>query len=190
MSKHSVDTPTLPMEHPDLPFRLHVCSKNQVKKAAKRHGVTHVLTMLDPSDRLFLPPSVERGNHFALYFEDEEKHTAYAAPERPHMEAALAWASKVPVGSTLLVHCRAGRRRSTAVALALLVRFLGVERLDEAVALLTGNRPEAAPNRLMAHYADQLLGTGGRLLLAVQALLDARYEPGTLANTVFTPPEP
>ena len=188
MTTETSDAPKLPISHPDLPFRLHVCGKNQVKKAAKRIGATHVITLLDPMDRLFLPPSIDPRNHFRLSFDDEEKSTKLYAPTPSHVETILAYGRNIPTDAIVIVHCHAGQCRSTAAALAILVQSLGTDRVDEAVALLVANRPEAVPNRLMAFYADRLLGTGSKLLDASKALRDARYMPGGTANPVFEPP--
>ncbi len=75
-------------------------------------------------------------------------------PRREHLQGIFRFADSI-VGEPILVHCQAGVSRSTAVALALIVRamnddgFSTKEVADEAPPMLLSIRPQAAPNPLI-----------------------------------------
>lgn len=75
-------------------------------------------------------------------------------PRKEHLQAMFQFADSVPE-EPLLVHCWAGVSRSTAVALALIVRgmyldgYTQEEITGQAPELLLAIRPQAAPNPLM-----------------------------------------
>lgn len=79
------------------------------------------------------------------------------------------------VGKRLLVHCLAGRCRSTAIALAIIAERMGAGREEEAVEALRLLRPTAAPNMLVMDHADRLLDRGGRLKAAWMKLGEKGY---------------
>ncbi len=110
------------------------------------------------------------------------------APSQRHLAGIYDYADEIP-GQPLLVHCWAGQSRSTAVALALMVRAMHLEGgsseeiVQEAIPLLLEIRPCAAPNPLvlrlglgefLAHeHAEVLAG----LLLNHPAVF-SNYYPG------------
>lgn len=76
------------------------------------------------------------------------------APRAEHLESVFHFADSVP-GEPVLVHCWAGVSRSTAVALALIVRAMHLdgysedEIVKEACEVLLEIRPQAAPNPMV-----------------------------------------
>lgn len=57
----------------------------------------------------------------------------------------------------LLVHCRAGVSRSTAIALAIAADRLGAGNERHACEWLRETYPQAKPNRLVVFLADEVL---------------------------------
>jgi predicted protein tyrosine phosphatase len=51
-------------------FEVFVCRKNRVRDTAKKLGVTHILSILDPCDRLVTPSCVCAANHLTLNMDD------------------------------------------------------------------------------------------------------------------------
>lgn len=140
---------------------------------ARRHKrkAAAVVTVEDPGRRNGLRfHSSPHPDHIVLRFEDVDVVDETVAMPRPgHVDAVLRFARENPDG-TLLVHCKAGIARSTALALAVIADRLGPGREREAVAELLSARPEAAPNLLMLGFADDLLERSGRLVEAWNAV--------------------
>jgi len=106
-----------------------------------------------------LPEQLAAGGRkiLRLEFLDSEDPIEPGAPERHHVEQLISFARNLPENPGILVHCDAGISRSTAAALILHYLCLG-NPVDAANALLQ-NQPNALPNRLFVHYADELLGS-------------------------------
>lgn len=66
--------------------------------------------------------------------------------------------------SPILVHCRAGVSRSTAVAYAILCQARGPGHEMDCMAELTRIRPQAAPNEFIVGLADKVLKREGEML--------------------------
>jgi predicted protein tyrosine phosphatase len=112
-----------------------------------------------------------RPDHLVLSFYDldEPIPEPYHQPwmrlaDHTDIAAALAFAHQ---RDNLLVHCKAGVSRSTAIALAILMAQLG----DPQTALETvlKLRPIAVPNRHVTMIADDLLGCHGTLITTLDA---------------------
>jgi predicted protein tyrosine phosphatase len=89
-------------------------------------------------------------------------------PTADHLRAALDFARRHADGN-LLIHCHAGKCRSTALALAVLAERLGEGREREAVEELMAMRPVALVNLVALDVADAVLGRGGALSAAWHA---------------------
>jgi predicted protein tyrosine phosphatase len=68
----------------------------------------------------------------------------------------------------VLLHCRSGKSRSTALALVLLRRHHGAGTEKQCLAELLRVRPIAAPNLAIVEHGDALLGCGGALVQVVK----------------------
>ncbi|MBI3419483.1 MAG: dual specificity protein phosphatase family protein, partial [Proteobacteria bacterium] len=91
-------------------------------------------------------------------------------PQAKHVVEALAFAKKFlkeNPDKKLLIHCRSGIARSTAVALAILADTYGLGHEAQAVRDVLFLREGAAPNLLMVKYIDTLLQRNGKLYDAV-----------------------
>lgn len=123
-----------------------------------------ILTVEDPHQRH--PLRFHRSPHpeqLVLKLEDlDHPDTDFALPREEHVQAAIEFGRRHTSGS-LLVHCRAGIARSTAVALAIIADRDGKGREEESVRQLLDIRPEAAPNLMMLRMADTILDRGGAL---------------------------
>jgi predicted protein tyrosine phosphatase len=141
-----------------------ICSKSEVKKTAKQFGATHLISTLDPGDRVFRPPRILGTHHLQLWFEDEEDPSKLDSPTLAHAETILSFGKRLTSDARCLIHCWAGQCRSTAVGLALWLQSNGTHQVDEAVAWLATVRPESCPNLLLASHFDQLLEMDGELV--------------------------
>ena len=69
----------------------------------------------------------------------------------------------------VLIHCRSGKARSTALALVLLRYHRGPGTEKECLQELLRIRPLAAPNIAIVKHGDTLLGCGGALITVVES---------------------
>ncbi|MGB9151607.1 MAG: hypothetical protein WCD70_00795 [Alphaproteobacteria bacterium] len=101
------------------------------------------------------------------------EHTRFGAPTpTPDIVTdAVAFADKwTPADRPLrlLVHCRSGRARSTAVGLGLLLHKNNLTT-EQSIAELVKIRDIAAPNIVIVRHIDDFLKYGGTLTAAVEA---------------------
>ena len=92
----------------------------------------------------------------------------YVEPEPEHIQQALTFARETD--GPLLIHCRAGVSRSTAIALAIAADRLGAGNERQACEWLLETYPLAQPNRLIVFLADQLLALKQQLLDAYMGI--------------------
>lgn len=139
-----------------MPFEaLTICAKNQVRKTVKRFEATHLISLVDPHDRMPRPHRIERGNHLVMHFDDVDDPRLPDAPQREHLVRAIEWVDRLPETARLVVHCTAGISRSTALSYGLL---RGSMREQDAMAYVLQIRPEAQPNNLMMQYLETMFG--------------------------------
>ena len=142
-----------------LQRHLHVCAQVDLPSYSKRDpGFWNVVSIREPS-RPIPNPAGFRQIHTMLCLDvvgtdGLDENELIHAPRPEHLEAVFQFADNIP-DEPLLVHCWAGVSRSTAVALALIVRAMHFdgytedEIVDEACATLLEIRPQAAPNPLV-----------------------------------------
>lgn len=134
------------------------------------HGVTHVLSILDPhhpEPDAFL----DYGAHdrTVLRFHDAiEPAPGVTLPTRAHVEAVLDFGRSLAqtahrAQGHLLVHCHAGISRSTAAMLTLLAQIYPDQSEAALFDRVSNLRPKAWPNSRMVEFADELLGRDGAL---------------------------
>ncbi len=133
--------------------------------------VTHVVSIADPGtpvETYFL--DYDPHHRLDLRFHDIiEERPGEIAPQRADIETILAFGEEMARHGTslrhLLVHCHMGVSRSTAaMAMLLLQRMPGRE--EEVVETVTSIRPQAWPNSRMLRFAEEALGSRGRLAAA------------------------
>jgi predicted protein tyrosine phosphatase len=118
---------------------------------------THVVSIADPG-----PAAVPRlaPRFVFVRFEDTERRSV-DGPTREHVEEILDFSRELRSDDRLLIHATAGFNRAAAVAVAILVQH--DVAVDEALQRIDTLCKGATPNRLICAYADEVLGTGGRI---------------------------
>jgi len=85
-------------------------------------------------------------------------------PEPEQVQQALTFAGET--NGALLVHCRAGLSRSTAIALAIAAYRLGAGKERRACERVRQVYPQVQPNRLVVFLADEVLSRRQALVTA------------------------
>ena len=100
-----------------------ICRKSEVHKVCEDHKISHVISTLDPYDKITAPSFVD--GHLLLNFDDIEYDDDQYSPKAEHVAEILEWSSQLKDDDRLLVHCWAGVSRSTALALAIWIQKHG-----------------------------------------------------------------
>lgn len=96
-------------------------------------------------------------------------HPIPNTPDIVQVGEGMLYAARHAKTGGVLIHCAAGKSRSTGVALGALALLHPQKKESELVAELLRIRPVAAPNILVVEHADAVANRGGRLVDAVLA---------------------
>ncbi|MEI9998446.1 MAG: hypothetical protein WDO13_04435 [Verrucomicrobiota bacterium] len=94
-------------------------------------------------------------------------------PARNEIMRILLFSLSFTPQDRVLIQCRAGISRSTALACAIVCQHLPIGQERKAVAHVRALRPQLLPNFLVIKLADELLERQGRLAAAVAAVREA-----------------
>lgn len=152
-------------------MKLVVAPKTRLEATLANSKATHLVALVSPSAEFERPTAIKPDACLHLTFNDiAEKRDGLIAPTADHVRQLLAFATSIPSGGVLLVHCYAGVSRSTASAYVVACANrpdLGEEKL---AAWLRSLSPSATPNPLLVSHADALLGREGRMVEAVRSI--------------------
>lgn len=187
-----------------------VCSRARAQEllTSEREAIGAVVSIADPDSNHRPKRNVLESyplGFLELDFHDiEHERDDYAPPTRAHVEkllyqGGLLFAACRFSETRLLVHCYAGRSRSTAAALALLAQFDKSRRhvdgrwvrssLDAKAAmteLLQACERAPLPNMLVIQHADELLGYRGALVKVAQDQNDSPEDAVAEAGVAVT----
>lgn len=140
---------------------------------------TRIISLIGDDLRFDLPSFGPK--HFIARFHDVETDTqGYVSPTPATLTAALEHAAGLGNEDRLLIHCHAGKSRSPAIALGILVAagMTASEALIEVKRL----RPLVIPNRLMIRILDELLDQKGDLNRVVREHYEALPKEASLPS--------
>ena len=105
--------------------------------------------------------------HLIVRFHDIESEdvVGFVAPTMDQVRAVLSRCRGLDATDRLLVHCHAGKSRSPAMVIGILIDN-GL-RPEDAFEIIKALRPALISNRLMIRQLDFLLGLGGDLVALV-----------------------
>jgi len=159
-------------------MRVLVCEKSKVHDTVKREGVTHLVSIVDPGDQLFLTPRLKEVNLLSLKFDDVLDEHELFAPTRKDVECILDFTKELPDDAVVLVHCFAGVSRSTAAAAAIVAQNLlqngFTDVADRSVETVREVRPMLCPNPIISKFADELLGLNGQFFEACERVANEK----------------
>jgi len=150
---------------------IHVCSLARLQETVEETGARHVVSILGDEHRMLRPNGIAAENHLWLRLHDiSSPIDGYILPSEQHIGELLAFVRGWDRTAPLVMHCFAGISRSTASAFAA-VCALNPQRKEAAIALaLRRASPIATPNIRIVALADRVLGRGGRMVAAIEAI--------------------
>jgi predicted protein tyrosine phosphatase len=163
-----------------------VCNLHEMPTHVGVLRPSHLISLVTSDEQPPTPDEILIERHLRVEIDDiTEPMPGAVLPERHHVESLIAfmrvWQHD---DDPLLIHCVAGISRSMASALiALVLKADGSE--FEAAQSIRAAAPHAQPNRRIVALADEILGLGGRLIAAREAMGPA--EPMTHGPLVRLP---
>jgi predicted protein tyrosine phosphatase len=148
-----------------------VCPYSAVLSLVVQHKVGRVVSLLAPETDHLTIEAIDRARHLRLTFHDIVQETGgLVTPRREDAEELVRFLDEWDKVDPLLIHCWAGISRSTAACFTAMC-MAKPDRSEEELAWMIRERsPYASPNRLIVSHADALLGRGGRMVAAVDAI--------------------
>jgi predicted protein tyrosine phosphatase len=164
--------------------RLLVIPLSALEESIATHRPSHLVSLLSPAHMIETPHGFPPARHLRLGINDVADPAAGDDPPSPkHVDALLAFSRDWDARAPLMVHCWAGISRSMASAFIVLCDRLGPGREIEIARAIRHRAPHAAPNTLLVAHADVMLGRGGAMIGAVNAMGPARMvEEGVLTD--------
>jgi predicted protein tyrosine phosphatase len=146
-----------------------VCPLSKVGELVQSRTPERVVSLADPGRGFPELGSDYAGKHLRLSFHDTYLAVNDdVAPAVEHATALLAFLREWPRRAPLLIHCRAGIGRSTAVAFITACLF-NTHAAEHDIALtLRRTSPLARPNLRLVELADAALGRQGRMTRALE----------------------
>ena len=139
--------------------------------ALESHGPSHLISLLSPEHMIETPAGFPAALHLKLGINDiVYPQEVTAPPARAHIDQLLTFARGWDAKQPLLIHCWAGISRSMASAYTILCDRLGPGREIEIARAMRTRAPHAQPNRLLVRHADDALGRGGRMVVALNSM--------------------
>lgn len=160
-------------------FEIKVLGIAKAKQLIGADWPTHIISVINDAGPNWPATHIDRqhDNHAIYSFhdvevDDPEEYADLTPPKMADVKDILETVDywELNDDSKLLIHCSAGKSRSTAIAIALLVKA-GMEP-QEAVRKVKLLSPAMCPNRLMTDLFDEAMGLNGALSGTVDAYYD------------------
>lgn len=157
-------------------MQIKVESLTKAKSLISQDWPTHIISIVNDAGPDFAASDIDRqhDDHYIFSFHDVENRESsdYVVPTRKDVRDILEVARMVPSDGKLLVHCTAGKSRSTAMAIGILVQSGKLPQ--EAFDFVKTLQPAMFPNRLMIEYLDDELGLQGSLIEVVKTYYEEK----------------
>jgi predicted protein tyrosine phosphatase len=151
--------------------KIHVCSLQRMYSTVREVGAADVVTVIKAVTKVPTPETVEAHRHLVLNFSDivEAREGEVMAAEED-VSRLLGFVERWDRERPLLIHCYAGVSRSTASAFVSACALRPDRSEEEWAQAIRAASPTATPNRHIVGLADALLGRGGRMSRAIEAI--------------------
>lgn len=151
----------------DVPFQLQINSFYKAVDIMQSGWPTKIISMVSPDEDRILPLGK---HHLFMRFDDidyDDPDLGYIAPTYRDIEEGLNFSANFTKDDTVLIHCTAGKSRSTAMAIGALCQHDMMPY--EALAAVCAIRPIVIPNLTVIRMVDDILGLGGGLRETIKA---------------------
>ena len=150
---------------------IHVCSLARLHNTVDETGARHVVTLLRDHHLVQRPAAVAAENHLILGMDDITcEIDGYTHPCDEHVQQLIEFVEGWDRQTAMVIHCYAGISRSTAAAFVTACT-LNPQRSETVIAqAIRDASPTATPNTRIVALADQILGRGGRMVGAIEAI--------------------
>lgn len=148
-----------------------VCSLVLVPQSIARLKPWGMITLLDPATMIETPEGIREGRHLKVGVNDiNASADGLVSPKEVHVASVLAHGKTWDTSAPLLIHCWAGVSRSTASAFMIACQANPDTPPALIADMIRSLSPTATPNRLLTSIADDMLGRGGTMVDAVDAI--------------------
>jgi predicted protein tyrosine phosphatase len=106
--------------------------------------------------------------HAVFSYFDDVDYSTENGPQESEISLLLDFSRRFTMTDKILIHCRAGVSRSTALAYAVSCQHGQPGQEAEAFAYIRQIRPQLFPNGLVVKMADRILKRKGRLVAAAK----------------------
>ena len=148
-----------------------VCGLADLSGLITARRPSHLVTLLDPDTMIATPEGIQPDRHLRVGINDiAGPMEGMVCPDEDVVRRLIALGETWDESAPMIVHCWAGISRSTASAFTL--ACARSPETDEMRIARTLRRlaPHAYPNRRIVALADNMLGRGGRMIEAVEAM--------------------
>ncbi|MDX2263363.1 MAG: protein tyrosine phosphatase [Hyphomicrobiales bacterium] len=152
---------------------IYVCSVEGLNVAARLIGASRLISLLNPEmmAELATPAEIAPHNHLRLVMSDiVAPAPGRVLPTAEHARRLIAFAAEWDGESPLLIHCRAGRSRSTAAAFIIACQLRPDLPETDIAEAMRASSATAQPNALLVRLGDEALNRGGRMVRAAEAI--------------------
>ncbi|PRD46007.1 tyrosine protein phosphatase [Phyllobacterium phragmitis] len=144
---------------------------SRLGEAAQTFRPRAMVSLINIGTLIKRPDCIEADRHLFLGFNDiVQDMPGMTLPATQHVEKLIDFARRWDRQAPLLIHCFAGISRSTAAAYIVANALNPDMNTVELASLLRTRAPSATPNIRLVSLADDLLGRGGRMVDAVNAI--------------------
>jgi predicted protein tyrosine phosphatase len=136
-----------------------------------RHRPSRVVSLLSPYDTFPSFAALGADSHLQVAIHDITEDTLdWRAPDIGDAERLIGFVETWDRKAPMLIHCWAGISRSTASAF--ITACVHNPSTDEAeiAGVIRAASKTASPNRRLVAHADDILGRGGRMKAAIEAM--------------------
>ena len=151
--------------------RIEVCALSRIEEVAQAIGARSMVTLINDASSVQRPQAIAPERHLKLSMADiVEPLEGHLLPEESHVAQLLDFVRAWDRAQPLLIHCYAGVSRSTAGAFIAFCALKPEACEHELAQTIRALSPTATPNLQLVAVADDLLGRGGRMSAAVEAI--------------------